>query len=245
MARFVFIMLDGAGVGALPDAPDYGDAGSDTLGNLSRVVDLHLPFLQRMGLGNILPLIGVPPVSRPLCLPGRLAPLSAGKDTTVGHWEHMGLVTARPFPTYPEGFPAEILMPFEERIGRGVLGNKPASGTAIIAELGAEHLASGKPIVYTSADSVFQIAAHVDVVPLEQLYEWCQIARDLLQWPPRGGPSHRPALHRARRGPSCAQRIAGTSPWPRRGPPISTCFTLPRCPFSLWARSVRCSRAEE
>jgi phosphopentomutase len=181
MARFVFIMLDGAGVGALPDARDYGDAGSDTLGNLSRVVDLHLPFLQRMGLGNILPLSGVPPVSRPLCLAGRLAPLSAGKDTTVGHWEHMGLVTARPFPTYPKGFPAEILMPFEGRIGRGVLGNSPASGTAIIAELGAEHLASGKPIVYTSADSVFQIAAHVDVVPLEQLYEWCQIARDILR----------------------------------------------------------------
>jgi phosphopentomutase len=180
MARFVFIMLDGAGVGALPDAQDYGDVGSDTLGNLSRVVDLHLPCLQRTGLGNILPLSGVPPVSRPLCLAGRLAPLSAGKDTTAGHWEHMGLVTARPFPTYPDGFPAEIVMLFEERIGRGVLGNRPASGTAIIAELGAEHLASRKPIVYTSADSVFQIAAHVDVVPLDQLYEWCQIARDIL-----------------------------------------------------------------
>lgn len=181
MARFVFIMLDGVGVGSLPDAPHYGDAGSDTLGNLSRVVDLRLPFLQRLGLGNILPLTGVPPASRPLCMAGRLAPLSAGKDTTVGHWEHMGLVTARPFPTYPEGFPAEILAPFEERLGRGVLGNRPASGTAIIAELGAEHLASCKPIVYTSADSVFQIASHVDVVPLEQLYEWCQIARDLLR----------------------------------------------------------------
>ena len=181
MPRFVFLMLDGAGVGALPDASDYGDAGSDTLGNLSRVVHLRLPFLQRLGLGNILPLIGVPPVKRPMCLAGRLAPLSAGKDTTVGHWEHMGLVSARAFPTYPEGFPAEVLAPFEDRIGRGVLGNRPASGTAIIAELGAEHLASGEPIVYTSADSVFQIAAHVDVVPIEQLYRWCGIARDLLQ----------------------------------------------------------------
>ncbi|MFH0915023.1 MAG: phosphopentomutase [bacterium] len=181
MSRFVFIMIDGAGAGALPDAPDYGDGGSDTLGNLSQVVDLRLPFLRRLGLGNILPLTGVPPVGAPLCLPGRLAPLSAGKDTTVGHWEHMGLVTARPFPTYPEGFPDEVLAPFEERIGRGVLGNTPASGTAIIVELGAEHLRTGKPIVYTSADSVFQIATHVDVVPLEQLYGWCQIARDLLQ----------------------------------------------------------------
>lgn len=181
MSRFVFIMLDGAGVGALPDASDYDDAGSDTLGNLSQVVELRLPFLQRLGLGNILPLAGVPPVGAPLCLPGRLALLSAGKDTTVGHWEHMGLVTARPFPTYPEGFPDEVLAPFEERIGRGVLGNRPASGTTIIAELGAEHLLSGKPIVYTSADSVFQIATHVHVVPLEELYRWCQIARDLLQ----------------------------------------------------------------
>jgi phosphopentomutase len=180
LARFVFIVLDGAGVGALPDAPDYGDTGSDTLGNLSRIVDLRLPFLEKLGLGNILPLMGVPPTRRPLGLPGRLMPLSVGKDTTVGHWEHMGLVTQRPFPTYPDGFPEEILMPFRQRTGRQVLGNKPASGTAIIAELGDRHLAGGEPIVYTSADSVFQIAAHVEVVPLEQLYEWCRIARDLL-----------------------------------------------------------------
>lgn len=183
MARFVFLMLDGLGVGALPDASDYGDAGSDTLGNLSRIVDLHLPCFQEMGLGNILPVLGVPPVRSPRSLPGRLAPLSAGKDTTVGHWEHMGLVTQRAFPTYPGGFPEEVLEPFRKRIGRGVLGNKPASGTAIIAELGEEHLALGWPIVYTSADSVFQIATHVDVVPLDQLYEWCEIARALLQGP--------------------------------------------------------------
>jgi phosphopentomutase len=166
MSRFVFLVLDGVGVGALPDAMDYGDAGSDTLGNLSRVVDLRLPVLGRLGLGNIIPILGVPPVSEPLALTGRLATLSAGKDTTVGHWEHMGLVTARPFPTYPHGFPEEVLGPFREWIGLEVLGNKPASGTEIMNELGEAHLASGEPIVYTSADSVFQIAAHVGVVPL-------------------------------------------------------------------------------
>ncbi len=168
-------------MGALPDAAAYGDAGSNTLENVSRTADVRLPFLQRLGLGNIAPLVGVPPVRQPLCLCGRLAPLSAGKDTTVGHWEHMGLVTHEPFPTYPDGFPADIIRRFSEQIGRGILGNRPASGTAIIAELGQEHLDTGKPIVYTSADSVFQIAAHVEVVPLEQLYSWCEIARGLLQ----------------------------------------------------------------
>jgi phosphopentomutase len=183
MTRFVLLVLDGVGVGALPDAALYGDAGSDTLGNLSRVVGLHLPHLENLGLGNIIPILGVPPVPEPLALAGRLATVSAGKDTTVGHWEHMGLVTAHPFPTYPQGFPEEVLGPFRERIGRGVLGNKTASGTAIIEELGAAHLAGGQPIVYTSADSVFQIAAHVDVVPLETLYRWCEIAREILQGP--------------------------------------------------------------
>ena len=183
MSRFVFMMLDGVGVGELPDAADYGDTGSDTLGNLARTVSLQLPNLRRLGLGNIIPILGVPPVERPRCLPGRLAPLSAGKDTTVGHWEHMGLITEHAFPTYPRGFPEEILAPFRERIGRGVLGNKTASGTAIIAELGEDHLQNGWPIVYTSADSVFQIAAHVDIVPLELLYEWCETARELLTGP--------------------------------------------------------------
>ncbi|MCE5253999.1 MAG: phosphopentomutase, partial [Actinomycetia bacterium] len=140
--RFIFLVLDGVGIGALPDAADYGDAGSDTLGNLARVVELHLPNFERLGLGDILPVRGVFPTRTPLCLPGRLAPKSVGKDTTVGHWEHMGLVTARPFPTYPQGFPREIIDPFTRTIGRDVLGNRPASGTAIIAELGAEHLAT-------------------------------------------------------------------------------------------------------
>lgn len=181
--RVVFIVLDGVGVGALPDAAEYGDTGSDTLGNLSRIIKLNLPNFQRLGLGNIIALQGVLPTQTPLCLPGRLAPASHGKDTTVGHWEHMGLITSRPFPTYADGFPPEIIKAFGAAIGRQVLGNKPASGTAIIAESGEEHLATGAPIVYTSADSVFQLAAHVDVVPLEQLYDWCRIARRLLQGP--------------------------------------------------------------
>jgi phosphopentomutase len=183
MGRVVFIVLDGVGVGALPDAAEYGDAGSNTLGNLSRVIELRLPFLQSLGLGNIAPILGVPPVPEPLALVGRLAPRSAGKDTTVGHWEYMGLVTERPFPTYPGGFPKDIIASFEERIGRPVLGNRPASGTAIIAELGELHLQTGRPIVYTSADSVFQVAAHTDAVSLEQLYAWCSTARELLQGP--------------------------------------------------------------
>ncbi len=181
--RFVFMMLDGVGAGELPDSRDYGDQGSDTLGNLSRVIDLHLPNFQRLGLGNILPILGVPPVASPSALAGRLAPLSAGKDTTVGHWEHMGLITEQPFPTYPEGFPEEVLAPFRAAIGRDVLANRPASGTAIIAELGEEHMRTGRPIVYTSADSVFQIASHIDVVPLDQLYEWCEHARRILTGP--------------------------------------------------------------
>ncbi len=183
MTRCVLLVLDGVGAGALPDAAAYADAGSDTLRNLSQVVDLRLPALEELGLGNIIPILGVPPVADPLAMVGRLATVSAGKDTTIGHWEHMGLVTSRPFPTYPNGFPEDVLRPFRERIGRGVLGNRPASGTAIIAELGAAHLAGGEPIVYTSADSVFQIAAHVEVVPLQTLYEWCEIARQILQGP--------------------------------------------------------------
>lgn len=176
-------MLDGVGVGALPDAKEYGDEDSDTLGNVCRTLRVRLPNLQALGLGSIVPLEGVPPVEAPLALPGRLAPLSCGKDTTVGHWEHMGLVTSRPFPTYPDGFPPEVIQAFSQRIGRGVLGNKPASGTAIIEELGETHMRTGKPIVYTSADSVFQIAAHIDVVPLDQLYRWCEIAREILVGP--------------------------------------------------------------
>lgn len=178
--RFLIMILDGVGAGALPDAAAYGDAGANTLGNLARLVPLHLPVLQALGLGNAVPLDGVPPVSEPTALPGVLAERSAGKDTTAGHWEHMGVVTAAPFPTYPHGFPRDVIERFEAAAGRAVLGNKAASGTEIIAELGEEHLAGGAPIVYTSADSVFQIAAHTDVIPLEELYRLCGIARDIM-----------------------------------------------------------------
>ena len=183
MSRFVILVLDGAGVGALPDAAHYGDEGSNTLGNLSRHVRLRLPHLEELGLGNILPLRGVPPAAEPLAFPGRLVERSAGKDSTAGHWEHMGLVTDRPFPVYPDGFPDEVLDLFRSAIGREVLGNRPASGTGIIDELGVEHLATGRPIIYTSADSVFQIAAHIEAVPLEELYRWCLIARGILTGP--------------------------------------------------------------
>lgn len=179
--RVMLIVLDSVGVGALPDAHLYGDEGSNTLGNIARRVKLALPNLGKLGLGNIVPIEGIAPAADPLGAFGKMAELSPGKDTTTGHWEMAGIVLEKPFPIYPEGFPEEIINAFEERTGRKVLGNKPASGTVIIEELGAEHLATGKPIVYTSADSVFQIAAHEEVIPLEELYEMCRIAREILQ----------------------------------------------------------------
>jgi len=183
MKRVVYLVLDGVGVGELPDSAAYGDQGADTLGNLSRAIPLMLPTLQNLGLGNISPIMGVPPTDNPKAFLGRVAPRSMGKDTTVGHWEQMGHVTSVPFPTYPKGFPDDLINEFSTRIGRGVLGNRPASGTQIIAELGDEHVATGLPIVYTSADSVFQVATHVDVVPLAMLYDWCREAREMLTGP--------------------------------------------------------------
>jgi len=184
MATAILIILDGLGVGGAPDAAAYGDTGSDTLGNMARTVGgLNVPHLAALGLGNLHEIQGVAPVRNPRGAYGRLQEISAGKDSTTGHWELMGLVTEVPFPTYPEGFPAEVLDEFTARTGYGVLGNKAASGTAIIAELGAEHLASGKLIVYTSADSVFQIAAHDDVCDITELYRVCEIAREMLQPP--------------------------------------------------------------
>lgn len=181
MAKAVLIVLDGLGVGDAPDAREYGDEGSDTLANMAQVVGgLQVPNMQQLGLGNLHELLGVPPVSQPRASYGRLQEVSAGKDSTTGHWELMGLVTETPFPTYPNGFPAEVLEEFTRLTGYGVLGNKAASGTAIIEELGDEHLATGKLIVYTSADSVFQIAAHDQVCPLEELYRVCEIARKML-----------------------------------------------------------------
>jgi len=177
--KAVVIVLDGVGAGNAPDADKYGDRGSNTLGNLARAVGgLHLPNLEKMGLGNITAIDGVDETDAAIAAFGALQEKSFGKDSTSGHWELMGLVVEHPFPTYPHGFPPDVIEPFERAIGRGVLGNIAASGTAIIDELGEKHLATGQPIVYTSADSVFQIAAHKDIVPLKQLYEWCRIARE-------------------------------------------------------------------
>lgn len=178
--RVVFLVLDGVGAGALPDAAAYGDADADTLGNLSRLLVLRLPTLQRFGLGNVVAMRSVPPCPRPEALPALLAERSPGKDSTTGHWEHMGLVRTQPFPTYPDGFPAEVLDAVVRTIGRPVIGNRVASGTEIIQELGAEHLRTGCPILYTSQDSVFQLAAHVDLIPPRLLYEWCTAIRKLL-----------------------------------------------------------------
>jgi phosphopentomutase len=177
--RAIVIVLDSAGVGELPDAHLYGDQGSNTIGNIARQVALRVPALASLGLSRIVHLPGVPVLGAPLAAFGRMAERSAGKDSVTGHWELMGIVLDRPFPTFPEGFPPDLIAAFEQRIGRPVLGNIAASGTAIIEQLGDEHMRSGAPIVYTSADSVFQIAAHEGVVPLEQLYAWCRVAYEL------------------------------------------------------------------
>jgi len=181
VSRFIIVVLDGVGIGALPDAGKYGDEGSNTLVNTARAVGgLKLPNLARLGLGNIAEIPGVLPAANPAGSFGKMAERSPGKDTTTGHWEIAGLILDRPFPVYPNGFPQELIEFFEERIGRRVLGNKVASGTEIIAELGAEHMRTGYPIVYTSADSVFQVAAHEEIIPVQELYRICRIARDLL-----------------------------------------------------------------
>jgi phosphopentomutase len=179
--RACVIVLDAVGAGALPDAADFGDDGSDTLGNVARAVGgLDLPNLEALGLGNVEPLEGCPPQPGAPAVAGRLVERSKGKDTTTGHWELMGVVTPQPMPTYPHGFPHDVIDPFMHRTGRGVLGNKPASGTEIIQELGEEHQRTGKWIVYTSADSVFQVAAHEETIPLEELYQACRTARGIL-----------------------------------------------------------------
>lgn len=180
--RVILIVLDSVGIGELPDAARYGDVGSHTLGNTGRVVGgLHLPHLERLGLANIAILPGVVPQTTPAASYGKMAEVSAGKDTTTGHWELMGIQLKKAFPLYPNGFPPAIMTPFEQAIGRGTLGNRPASGTVILDELGEEHLRTGWPIIYTSGDSVFQIAAHEEVIPVPALYEMCRIARDLLR----------------------------------------------------------------
>ncbi len=182
MARAIVLILDGVGVGELPDADKYNDQGSNTLGNLSRAVGgLKLPFLETLGLGNIIDIDGVKKITKPRASFGKMAEKSPGKDSTTGHWELMGVIVKKPFPTYPHGFPDEIIKEFERRIGYKTLGNYPASGTEIIKTLGEEHIRKKMPIVYTSADSVFQIACHIEVFSLDELYHFCKVARDLLQ----------------------------------------------------------------
>src|SRR5437016_5874813 len=180
--RITLIVLDGAGIGAMPDAPAWGDAGSDTLGHICESREVRLPNLQSLGLGNIRSLKGVAEIEKPRGGYGKCALASNGKDTTTGHWEMAGIILERAFPTYPNGFPESIIGQFIARTHvPGILGNIPASGTEIIKDLGAEHVQTGKPIVYTSGDSVFQIAAHEETIPLDRLYEICETARDLLR----------------------------------------------------------------
>jgi phosphopentomutase len=186
--RAIWIVLDSAGIGAMPDASAFGDPPcADTLGNLARLRGLALPHMAALGLGNIKPLAGIAPAASPEGAYGRCTLASPGKDTTTGHWEMVGIHLDRALPLYPHGFPPEIMREFERRIGRGSLGNKAMSGTEIIQELGAEHMRTGSPIVYTSADSVFQVAAHEEVIPLWELYKICETAREILHGPAEVG----------------------------------------------------------
>jgi len=181
LKRAILVVLDGVGAGANPDAHAYGDEGASSLEHCAQAIGgLELPNLGSIGLGNITPILGTPPVERARGAFGRMAEAASGKDSTTGHWEMTGVVLRQPLPTYPHGFPPEVVEPFEQAIGRKVIGNKAASGTEIIAELGEEHVKTGRPILYTSADSVFQIAAHQDVIPLEELYRLCRLARQML-----------------------------------------------------------------
>jgi phosphopentomutase len=181
--RIILVVFDSVGIGEMPDAAEYGDAGSDTLGHIARRRPLALPNLCALGLANIRPFEHLQPAAAPAGCYGRCALASPGKDTTTGHWEIAGIHLAKPFPLYPRGFPPEVLGEFERRTGRRALGNCTASGTEIIERLGEEHISTGSPIVYTSADSVFQIAAHEEVIPLAELYRMCEIARGILHGP--------------------------------------------------------------
>lgn len=211
MKRIFLIVLDSVGAGALPDAAAYGDAGANTLGHIIEKAHPHLPNMEAMGLG-LIPGVGGPKPVNGAGVYGRAAEVSAGKDTTTGHWEIAGLRLDTPFPTYPNGFPPEVMNAFEAAIGTKTLGNYPASGTAILDELGEEHMRTGYPIVYTSADSVFQIACHEDVVPPERLYEMCRIARGILT------------------GPNALGRVIARPSWARQRP---LCPHGPRRDFSL------------
>lgn len=182
--RFIVIVLDSVGIGEAPDAAAFGDVGCHTLGNIAHAVGgLHVPNMEALGLGNIAMLEGVRPQRQPAAAYGKMAEVSAGKDTSTGHWELMGIHLRQAFPLYPNGFPPEVMARYEAESGRGWLGNYPASGTEIIAELGEEHMRTGKTIVYTSGDSVFQIAAHEEIIPVEELYRICRVAREILRGP--------------------------------------------------------------
>ncbi|HEX4715944.1 MAG TPA: phosphopentomutase [Ktedonobacteraceae bacterium] len=181
LKRAILIVLDGVGAGENPDADAYGDAGASSLEHCAQAIGgLELPNLGQIGLGNITPILGTPPIEHASGAYGRMAEAAAGKDSTTGHWEMTGVVLRKALPTYPHGFPPEVVGPFERAIGHKVIGNKVASGTEIIQELGEEHVRTSRPILYTSADSVFQVAAHQDVIPLEELYRICQVARQML-----------------------------------------------------------------
>ncbi len=185
--RVIWIVLDSVGIGALPDAGDYGDVGRSTLGHIAESRPLEIPNLVSLGLANIAPLAHLTPAAKPRGAYGKGVTRSPGKDTTTGHWEMAGVWLDQAFPVYKHGFPPEIISAFEKRIGRKTIGNKPASGTEIIKELGEEHVRTGKPIVYTSGDSVFQIATHEGIVPIAELYKMCEIAREILDGPHRVG----------------------------------------------------------
>ena len=185
--RLIWIVLDSVGIGELPDAAEYGDVGRNTLGHIAESRPLKLPNLVELGLANIAPLQDLAPTATPLGAYGKGATHSPGKDTTTGHWEMAGIWLAQAFPVYQDGFPPDVMDAFEKRIGRQTIGNKPASGTEILKELGEEHVRTGKPIVYTSGDSVFQIAAHEDVISIAELYRMCEIAREILDGPHRVG----------------------------------------------------------
>jgi phosphopentomutase len=186
--RICLIVLDSAGIGAMPDAAEWGDAGADTFGHILESRRVDLPNLQALGLGNIRPLADLPPASKPIGSYGKCTLRSNGKDTTTGHWEMAGIILKNAFPTYPDGFPPRIIDDFVRQANvPGILGNIPASGTEIIKEFGEEHIRTGRPIVYTSADSVFQIAAHEEVIPVDRLYEICEVARRILDGEDRVG----------------------------------------------------------
>jgi len=185
--RVIWVVLDSVGIGALPDAAEYGDVGRTTLGHIAESQPLKIPNLVGLGLANIAPLKNLQPVASARASYGKGVTCSPGKDTTTGHWEMAGVWLDQAFPTYPQGFPSEVIDAFEKQVGRGTIGNKPASGTEILKELGEEHVRTGKPIVYTSGDSVFQIATHEDVIPVAELYRMCEIARKLLDGKHRVG----------------------------------------------------------